>query len=63
MAWYEETGPDARQVRDIVFKEMEALYPTLSPNYIKNSLQKSHSGFKKRFWFVARLGNFWFDRR
>ena len=49
MAWYEETGPDACHVRDVIFKEMEALYPTLSPNYIKNSLQNHILDSKKDF--------------
>ena len=49
MAWYEETGPDACHVRDVIFKEMEALYPTLSTNYIKNSLQKHIPDSKKDF--------------
>ena len=49
MAWYEETGPDACQIRNIVFKQMEVLYPILLPNYIKNSLQNHIPDSKKDF--------------
>ena len=40
MPWYEETGPDAKWVRETVLKRMISLYPTLSSKYIEKVILK-----------------------
>ena len=49
MPWYEDTGPDAKWVREEVLKRMISSYPTLPSSYIEKVMLKYIPDTKNNF--------------